>query len=170
MTVDATPGNGRPDALAGAIPVYWRVWEKLQDTLSAVRNWVVTASWSQKGTVFALLVLGLLVPQVYRYYLRRRLAILGFRYSSPDAALSLLSDRFEALLTRRGVPCPENRTWTEHLEAVDLDNDRAVAGFVRSYERARFGLVPMPTDISRLEGMLSALEKQPIEKRALEKV
>ena len=158
VTVDATPGNGRPDALAGPIPLYWRVWETLQDVLGAVRNWVITASWTQKGAVFLLLVLGLLVPQVYRYWQRRRAVRPGFRYASSDAAFAGLSARFESLLTRRGVPCPENRTWPEHLAAEHIE-DGAVLGFVATYEHARFGPPPTETDLARLDNSLRLLEK-----------
>ena len=158
VTVDATPGNGRPDALAGPIPLYWRVWEMLQDILGAIRNWAVTASWTQKGTVFLLLVLGLLVPQVLRYWQRRRAVTPGFRYATPDAAFAVLSARFEAMLARRGVPCPENRTWPEHLAAVPIE-DSAVRGFVETYEHARFGPAPTETEIAQLDHTLKVLEK-----------
>jgi len=163
VTVDATPGNGRPDALAGPIPLYWQVWEKLQDLLGAVRNWVITASWTQKGTVFLLLVLGLLVPQVYRYWQRRQRQTSGFRYSSPNAAFAALSARFEALLARRGVPCPENRTWPEHLAAVQM-GDGAVYRFVEDYEHARFGPMPTENDLAQLDRTLRTLEKKALEK------
>ncbi len=158
VTVDATPGNGRPDALAGPIPLYWQAWEKLQDVLGAIRNWAVTASWGQKGTVFLLLVLGLLVPQVYRYWQRRRAVTPGFRYATPDAAFAGLSARFEAMLARRGVPCPENRTWPEHLADAAID-EPAVRGFVATYEQARFGPPPTETDIAQLDHSLRLLEK-----------
>ncbi len=164
VTVDATPGSGRPDALAGPIPWYWRVWEKVQDVLGAVRTWVLTASWGQKGTVFALLVLGLLVPQAYRYWQRQRAFTPGFRYFSPDAALQPLSDRFEALLARRGIPCPPNRTWAGHLAAQRV-SDGAFYGFVQGYEQARFGPPPMPADIRRLQCVLRSLENKPLEKK-----
>jgi len=158
VTVDATPGNGRPDVLAGPIPLYWRAWETLQDILGAIRNWAVTASWTQKGTVFFLLVLGLLVPQAYRYWQRRRGVPPGFRYATPDAAFAGLSARFEAMLARRGVPCPENRTWPEHLADAAIE-DSAVRGFVATYEHARFGPTPTETDIAQIDRTLRLLEK-----------
>jgi len=161
VTVDATPGGGRPDAQAGAIPLWWRTWEGIQDVLGALRRWVVGASWAEKGGVFALLVLGLLVPQAYRYWQARRLASLGFRYSQADAALAALAARFERLLARRGLPCPPDRTWPEHLRA--LPEDKAVPQrwleFARRYDRARFGPPPGATEVARLAVDLRALEK-----------
>ena len=159
VTVDATPGGGRPDALAGPIPFYWRVWEKAQDILSAVRTWVLTAGWLQKGAVFLLLVLGLLVPQVYRYLRSRRAPSAGFRYTSSHAALLALSARFEALLARRGVPVPENRTWPEHLHTAEIDTDGVLRGFVETYSRARFGPAPSPAEMTQMEQYLQTLEK-----------
>lgn len=159
VTVDATPGGGRPDALAGPIPFYWRVWERLQDALGSLRTWVLTASWLQKGTVFLLLVLGLVIPQVYRYWKSRRAQTPGFRYASPDAALAVLSARFEALLARRGIPVPENRTWPEHLRAAEIGSDAALRGFVETYSRARFGPPPTPAEIAQIERNLQTMEK-----------
>lgn len=161
VTVDATPGGGRPDALAGAIPLYWRAWERIQDILGAVRTWVLTAGWLQKGAVFLLLVLGLLIPQVYRYFKNRRARTPGFRYASPDAALLALSARFEKLLARRGAPVPETRTWPEHLSAAEIE-DGALRHFVQDYSRARFGPALSPEDIAGLEQSLKTLEKNTI--------
>ena len=158
VTVDATPGGGRPDALAGAIPLYWQAWERVQDILSAVRTWVLTAGWLQKTAVFLLLVLGLLIPQVYRYLKSRRAQTAGFRYSSSDAALLALSRRFEILLARRGAPIPETRTWPEHLHDAEL-GDGALKRFVRDYGQARFGPPPSPADLERLNQTLHSLEK-----------
>ena len=162
VTVDATPGDGRPDALAGPIPLWWHVWEWMQDALGLVRQWVVAASWPERGAVFGLLVLGLLVPQVYRYWQRRRLASLGFHYARPDAALAALAVRFESLLARRGLPCPEGVTWREHLRALEKDDAAwaAWAPFVRDYGRARFGSPPDRAEIARLDGALRRLERE----------
>ncbi len=163
LTVDATPGNGRPDKLAGAIPLWWRAWEGAQDLLGAIRQWLVSSSWLDKTGVFLLLVLGLLVPQLYRWWQRRRLAAQGFRYTRPDAALAALAVRFEALLARRGLPCPEGRTWREHLRFIA---DREVLpmplmeSFVRDYGRARFGHELAQEEIARLDEELRALERE----------
>ncbi|MDQ2800399.1 MAG: transglutaminase-like domain-containing protein [Armatimonadota bacterium] len=160
ITVDATPGDGRPDALAGPIPVWWRIWEWMQDALGAIRGWMVGASWTERSTVFGLLVLGLLVPQLYRYWQRRRQAAMGFQYSRPDAALSALAARFESLLTRRGLPCPEGRTWAEHLRLLEEANSGRTLWetFVRDYGQARFGASPGISEITRLDAELRALE------------
>jgi len=170
VTVDATPGDGRPDAQAGPIPLWWRAWEWLQDALGAIRQWVTAASWPERGSMFGLLVLGLLVPQVYRYWKRRRLASSDFQYSRPDAALAALARRFEALLARRGLPCPEGWTWQEHLRAVEAIPENGVAEgnglpalwetFVVDYGRARFGASSGPTEIARLEAELRTLERE----------
>jgi len=162
VTVDATPGNGRPDALAGPIPFYWRVWEHMQDVLGFIRRWVTTSSWAEKAVVFSLLVLGLLIPQVYRFWQRRRLASARFQYSRPEAALTTLAGRFERLLARLGQPCPEGRTWWEHLDIIEefIEARRTPQEtFVGDYGRARFGPPPGPPEIARLDASLRALEQ-----------
>ena len=165
VTVDATPADGRPDALAGTIPWWWQVWEGMQDALGAIRRWVIGASWPEKGSVFGLLVLGLLVPQAARWWQRRRAAALEFQYSRPDAALSALASRFESLLARRGFPCPEGRTWREHLRLREQDEARWTSGeaFVQEYGRARFGALPGPAEIAQARRpKLCALEKETV--------
>ena len=111
-------GQWPPGPTGRADPVWWRAWEGMQDLLGAIRQLARRASWLDKTAVFGLLVLGLLIPQLYRYWQRRRLASQGFRYTRPDAALAALAARFEALLARRGLPCPEGRTWREHLRVI----------------------------------------------------
>jgi len=165
VTVDATPGGGRPDAQASPIPFWWRTWEWMQDALGTIRQWVVAASWLARGTVFGLLVLGLLIPQVYRYWQRRRRASRGFRYSQSDAALAVLAERFASLLARRGLPCPEGRTWQEHLRVLEetAGEDARVTpweSFVAGYGRARFGIAPNQAEIARLDAELRALERE----------
>ena len=164
VTVDATPGDGRPDALAGAIPFWWRAWEWVQDALGAIRRWVVNASWWERGGVFGLLVLGLVIPQVYRAYLRRRWVSADFRYTPSDAALAALAGRFEAVMERNGLPCPEERTWGKHLQILDKEDTRRESwiGFVREYGKVRFGNAPGPKEITRLEFALREMEKRPL--------
>lgn len=164
VTVDATPGDGRPDAQARPIPLWWRAWEGMQDALGAIRRWVTEASWAERGGVFGLLILGLLIPQLYRYWQRRRAAQQGFRYSSPDAVLAALARRFEALLARRGRPCPEGRTWREHLRLLEEENDSWTAWepFVSGYGQARFGGMPGPAEIARLDAEMRGLERETV--------
>ena len=162
VTVDATPGNGRPDSLAGAIPPWWRVWERLQDLLGAIRRWVTTSNWTDKALVFLLLVLGLLIPQVFRFWRQRRLLRRGFQYTRPEAALSVLAARFESLLTRLGQPCPEGRTWREHLGLIEefIELRRVpLEAFIVNYSRARFGPLPNASEIARLDRALRVLEQ-----------
>ena len=158
VTVDATPGDGRPDALAGPIPAWWRAWEWMQDALGIIRRWAVAASWPERAAVFGLLILGLLVPQVYRYWQHRRQVSAGFQYARPDAALAALAVRFEALLEKHGLSCPEGRTWREHLRVIGRTEDAHWAAFVQAYGRARFGAAPDRAEIARLAAALRALE------------
>lgn len=164
VTVDATPGNGRPDQLAGPIPFWWRLWERMQDALGAIRTWVIHSDWTEKGAVFALLVLGLMIPQLYRWWQRRRLAEREFRYSSRDAALAALARRFEAMLDRADRPCPEGRPWREHLREMAREDAPLRLppweAFVQNYGQARFGELPGPEEFARLDAELRALERE----------
>ena len=159
-TVDATPGDGRPDALAGPIPVWWQAWEWLQDALGTIRRGVIEASWAERGIVFGLLVLGLVLPQIYRAWQRRRLVSGDFAYSRPEAALAALAVRFEALLSRRGIPCPEGRPWLDHVRGLETEGllDTDWETFVQGYGRARFGNAPGAKEIAKLTAEIRALE------------
>ena len=159
-TVDATPGDGRPDALAESIPFWWRAWEWIQDALGAIRRAIIGASWLERGIVFGLLVLGLLIPQLYRAWQRRRSPTGDFTYSRPEAALAALAARFEALMARHGHPCPAGRTWLDHVRALETVGtlDMVWETFVRDYGRARFGSAPSPKEIARLTAEMRALE------------
>ena len=111
VTVDATPGGRQAGRAGRADPASTGASGRpLQDILGAVRVWVLTAGWLQKGAVFLLLDPG---PA----WCRRCVPLLekppGAAPSASamqirDAALLALSGRFETLLARRGAPIPGN--------------------------------------------------------------
>ena len=163
VTVDATPGGGRPDALAQSIPAWERLWERAQDLLAALRRWVTDAGWGQKIAVFGLLVLGLLVPQVYRWWRARQRAGAGFHYTPPAPALAALGRRFEALMARRLLPCPPGLPWEAHLGAVSAERGEDLANwsaFARAFGRARFGGAASEAERAALDTRLRGLEKE----------
>lgn len=163
VTVDATPGGGRPDALAKPIPGWERLWERAQDGLAALRRWVTDSGWGQKIAVFALLVLGLLVPQVYRWWRARQLAGAGFHYTPPAPALAALGRRFEGLIARRLLPCPPGLPWEAHLAVVSSERGEDLADwqtFARAFGRARFGGAASEAERAELDRRLRGLEKE----------
>ncbi len=164
VTVDATPGGGRPDALAQPIPFWERLWERAQDGLAALRRWVTDSGWGQKIAVFALLVLGLLVPQVYRWWRARQLAEAGFHYTPPAPALAALGRRFERLMARRLLPCPPGLPWVAHLGTLSAERGEDLSdwqAFARGFGRARFGGEASEATRAELDTRLRGLEKKP---------
>ncbi len=162
VTVDATPGGGRPDALAQKIPVWERLWERAQDGLAALRRWVTDSGWGQKIAVFSLLVLGLLVPQVYRWWRARQRAGAGFHYTPPAPALAALGRRFERLMARHLAPCPPGLPWEAHLAAVSAERGEDLAdwqAFARAFGRARFGGAASEAERADLDTRLRGLER-----------
>ena len=163
VTVDATPGGGRPDALAQPIPAWERLWERAQDGLAALRQWITDSGWGQKIAVFSLLVLGLLVPQVYRWWRARQRAGAGFHYTPPAPALAALGRRFERLMARRLAPCPPGLPWEVHLAALSAERGEEQSdwqAFARAFGRARFGGAASEATRAELDRRLRGLEKE----------
>ena len=163
VTVDATPGGGRPDALAKSIPAWERLWERAQDLLAALRRWVTDSGWGQKIAVFALLVLGLLVPQVYRWWRAHQLTEAGFHYTPPAPALAAQGRRFESLMARRLVSCPPGLPWEAHLGTLSAERGESLAdwqAFARAFGRARFGGAASEAERADLDRRLRGLEKK----------
>ena len=75
--------------------------------------------------------------------------------------MSALAQRFERLLARLGQPCPEGRTWNEHLRLTEefIEARRSpLEAFVSEYSRFRFGPLPSSSEIAQLERELRSLE------------
>lgn len=164
VTVDATPGGARPDKINEPIP-FWQKWrERTQDFIMLLRNSLAQLGG---GTSYALIGLGvtvLLGLGIYRFRNDRKNRDPQFQYSAP-AELQPVAKRFEKLLRRRGIPCPPQRTWRDHLDNLACDAELAGAidiaaalSFIRQYNRARFAR-PAPADMARLHEQLHHLEK-----------
>lgn len=148
ITVDATPGDGRPDETASPPSISVRWTEALQDVLAAVRNWLSNLSVSQLSS----LVGGILVCIGVFVYVRSRFARLTRSYSSlfviSDPELSKLSVRFIAWLDSHQLPCSEAQTWQDHLgRALNARTSQSeqnflskALNFVKAYSVLRFGL------------------------------
>jgi hypothetical protein len=180
VTVDATPGNGRPDFQPEPIAQGQAFWERIQDAFQAVRDWLGDLKPEQINLlVGSLTVVTLLGGAFYLLVQRRRNALVeripGYdAYAGADERLAALAARFERDLTRRGIPFPENRTWQEHLTSlanVSEDGSRlaivALARqFVPLYERARFGTLLRETEdasmaMNEMQNLLVQMEALP---------
>jgi transglutaminase-like putative cysteine protease len=143
ITVEATPGDGRPEQ-TGDEPGFFR-WaqEWVYDSALAVGDWVLEQDWLTLG----LLAFGLVAPAIIYFWLReywsrRATAAVPDGMRPRDEALAALAVQFESLLASMALPCPLARTWREHLNsALEPDDPRlpVALAFVQAYEHARFG-------------------------------
>ena len=172
VTVDATPPAGLPLALP-QISLFDRLCEWLEETWTSFLAWLNSLSWpATLGWGLGVAVVCVLVAGLWRKlraWRRKRPAGLAASYSMPDEALRTLAARFDAVLRRRGVPCPAQRTWPEHVAALAgstlaakgkraLDFERATT-FVSQYTATRFRTPHDKNAIAALAGMLDALEQ-----------
>ena len=146
VTADATPSDGRPDALFTDPPKWQRRWERIQDIPRRLREWVLTLPLPQVGRVMLIVAaiagsgwLALKLPARLKVTRRHRQAA----YVGAGPELAAAARRFERLLRKRGVPLAPDRTWRESLQSLADDPARidpdTYLRFVSAYENARFG-------------------------------
>ena len=158
VTVDATPGNGRPDGDINSIPVWQRLAEWAADEAVALRAWLLGLDWPRVSLgLGAMAVLALLARAVWRRL--RRTPEADKRpsgYTLPGGDLPALAARFEALLARQGTPCPPGCPWQEHLARIGPPPPDWEGTFVRAYNSVRFG---QAGDAARLPELLAEAER-----------
>ena len=140
VTVDATPGDGRPHEDTDSVSPWRRLLERMSDGVSALRAWLLGLDWSQAAlSLGGAAALFLLLRAAWGRH-RRRPAFRsrGPSYTFTDTELAVLATRFESMMARQGIPCPPGRPWREHLDASGRAWETAAA-FVYAYNAARFG-------------------------------
>jgi transglutaminase-like putative cysteine protease len=166
VTVDATPASGRPDGLFPNAPWYRRLWERIKDLPGQIREWFGQLSRERVYAVIAVAaVIGIvvwIVRIVWRLRRRRKSNVDSQGYAAPAADLVDAARRFERCLRIRGIPCPPNRTWREHVERMPAESSQrneqpAMIDFVEAYDTSRFGGAG-PRVASRLGEALERLE------------
>jgi transglutaminase-like putative cysteine protease len=184
VTVDATPGNGRPDFEPEPINKGQAFWERIQDAFQSVRDWLGDLKQEQinlivGGMTIATLAGGALYLVIRRRKLGMAEIIPGYdTYAGADKRLAALATRFEKDLERQGIPFPENRTWQEHLmslvnDSLDSPLQTTISlarRFVPLYERARFGTLLQETDdalaaMTEMQELLVKMEAIPADTR-----
>jgi len=163
VTVEATPADGQPDSLSKGVPAWMKIWEWIQDRFAALRE--QDLSKTMPFALGGLLLFGLAI-RVWLMRRRRVGAPGGFRYTSPDAELRAITTRFEQLMERNQVACPEQLTWQEHTTALARENgaepgpiDMAKATvFLQEYNSVRFGRPDDRVAIAHLSTTLQQLE------------
>ena len=146
VTVDATPGGGRPDQNHRPIRSWTRFMEWTQDFGSRLRS----AFSGPKALRLTLVILGLALIVLLWQWRRQirptvkpKLTLLS--YSAAQEELASLFVRFEAQCRKQGLLCPPGQPWREYLERLTpeelppgFDREAALA-FLQAYNAARFG-------------------------------
>ncbi len=150
VVLDATPGDGRPDALKEKPNIFAQWIERLQDAVTALklgahRRALLLLVGAAAGIIaLVTLIRGLLGLLEARRERGRNLA-----YFSGDAELAALLRDFESAVRRLGLVCPRGKTWLEFLDTVDPAADAArltgqqlgaALSFLETYNRLRFGV------------------------------
>lgn len=166
VTVEATPANGRSGEDEVSVE-WWRyITEWFQDTIKAFTDWLGDLGQDKINVGLGVILLGGLLYGANVYYRQRRLTppLSVFTYSSPDARLAALIARFESVYARRGVPFPESKTYSEHLntlvETPHAETLDAARRFVRSYDETRFGGKRDGATLSVMEESLQEIESK----------
>lgn len=147
VTVEATPGNGRPTEQSAAVGWYQWAKDAISDAMAAV------AKFFRKLTFVhiaigggALLAVALLFQAIKNWRAKRRLPRIR-AYCFPDEEYRAMAVEFEQMLKRMGEGPAGAATWNEHLDILSAQTrrtgrhaklDRARA-FVAAYNRTRFG-------------------------------
>ena len=170
LTVDGTPGDGRPDKLEDEhpIPPWMRLKEWFQDTWGRVTDWLQGPQAIRVGIAVGITAFLILAWRWQRQRQRTRPARLSeFSYASPGEELARLAARFERLCHNVGLACPPEFTWLEYItgasgqaaaQTAGLDAE-ALAVFIRAYNASRFGPLPDTPALDSLNAQLSRLEQ-----------
>lgn len=172
VTVEATPGDGRPDANDESVEWWRRFTEWVQDSVKAVTDWIGDLGQNAVNLVIGLIFMVGVAYGIYAYMRRRRRVVgpIAFQYEGADQRLTTLAARFEAAFATHGAPIPAQKTYMDHLYTLSqslesrtipdswLDTART---FVRTYDEARFGGHIEDVTLKRMEESLRELEKAP---------
>ncbi|MDX1934458.1 MAG: transglutaminaseTgpA domain-containing protein [Capsulimonadales bacterium] len=171
VTVEATPGDGRPDADQSP-PEWWRrLLERTQDGLQIFAEFLAGLSAEQVAAIVAV-ILGAGGIYGFRLYRRRKmaLALASFAYAPPERRLAELIVRFEAVFARRGQAFPPSLPYREHLDRLADDAGTgkrpataslldAARRFVALYEASRFGNRGDEPTIRTLQELVEEMER-----------
>lgn len=154
VTIDATPGSGRPSGVAGSVPGWKRSLEKFQDWFANLRRKVTPENLLLFAGVFVCLALAAyLIQNRYHFKWTRVRRQHVKEYTASTAEIRNLYFRFETVCKKCGLICPPSVPWQEYL-SVELQ--RASTGssqtaahgaatitaaieFAAAYDLARFG-------------------------------
>lgn len=160
ITVDATPGGGRPDELFQPISDWRRRWERVTDAFAGLRQGLAKLTFVHVLIAgVAILAIAGLMELIKR--LRGNSHVKSeTHYADPDAALAELGRAFERQLAARGLRPARNRTWRELLtDACAVGAHPRLLDFADAYSAARFGAAT-PEQVQHLRAWLESIEQQ----------
>lgn len=165
VSVDATPGDGRPDSLA-PIPAWRKAWEKAQDQLALFREKMTQLSRAQWAGILLVVVGGWAVTRLRLIRRKVLIAAMDNDYASPDERLREVAARFESWMARHHHAPPSVVSWRQWLEQPQEEEtelpivDRTTAlEFTRQYERVRWGRVQDDHALQNILELMNELEK-----------
>ena len=161
-TVEATPGDGRPDGDPTRVEWWRRAWEWAQDRWEAFRAFLSNLPIEASYTLLVLTGIGI-AWYLYARSRRRQLLLPDVGYKAPDAQLAALAIRFEREFARRGTPFSETLPYSESLaRREDKDAPLIAQGkiFVERYNNLRFGNRDDAAAIDSLKRIIETMESE----------
>lgn len=166
MTVDATPGSGRPDYLNKDVSRWRKTREWFTDLLASVTQWFHRVNWQQLAAIGGVIVLlGMIVQNLWAMRHRVRPAP-PVPYAFPGDDLQAIARDFGRWMRHTGELPLDSATWLEHLASQAAQTParrqartarlQAATEFVAMYNRTRFG---NPTDPAAIAALRQTLER-----------
>jgi hypothetical protein len=138
VVLDATPSDGRPDALTEQPSPFERGIERLQDWMATLRLGARSGALLKLAIgVIAGIMVAAAIRALWMLRARMRRRVAGFVYASPDAELFALFRQFERVCRARGLVCPAGQTWLEFLDAYGMGAGDGIMATPDQVERAR---------------------------------
>lgn len=160
-TVEATPGDGRPDVTASELTFLQRMKENLTDALEAAKAWCAALDLQTLARLAAGGALLALAGIAWSRRPRKPVVASTANYDAAAPTLAVLASRFERALRRAGAACPATRTWTEHLAG----GPEAARRFAAAYDEARFGRPGDVAAVGRAAALLEQFEQSLAERK-----
>ncbi|MDF2440113.1 MAG: hypothetical protein JWN98_1097 [Abditibacteriota bacterium] len=160
VSVDATPGDGRPNAQA-PIPWWRKVWERAQDAVAALREQVAHVSRGQWTLLLCALVIVWAATRL-RLAHRKVLGAVSDSYTPPEKRLCEVATRFESWLAQQQNAPPATVSWRRFLQHAEceLPNTQRAAAleFAKEYERVRWGQSGDEEALQSVDDLMNRLE------------
>lgn len=147
ITVDATVPDGRADPNTNPLPFYQKFVEWFQDNFTRLRDWFGRLTPLQIAEIMGVMLFVWVLERVRQTRKKARQRPRGLPL---PADLAPFVQRFERVLSRRGITLVPERPWSESLPP----EFEAEARWVELYNRIRFS----ENGAARLDELQTALE------------